>query len=236
MVETETDDPTVSTEDMHEALQKDLMAIREKYGLDVLMYNACKRLTPVGDELSASKWAFLDEILTADDNEQLIKRWQDTAGEDMSKEELQTAYELHRSLVSLLERAEATVAMIGPGVVTAANLLEEKLGFDKARVHALKLNTAYYVYTEGVQYSVEYNEAFEYAIKIINGPEDATIPPTERVHFMGNVQDSGAVYKPNDMPIVSTGDRMLFSSLDSKEHPCFITDTVKAVAEASQVN
>jgi len=110
--------------------------------------------------------------------------------------------------------------------------ISERLGLNKARLHPIKPDTPYIIFTENMSMRVKYDHNFVFYLEKLTG--DGTIP-SEGLKFIGNVQIDGAVFHAEDLPIFSTGDKLLFADPSSGKL-VFITTTLQEVIEEANVN
>jgi hypothetical protein len=112
------------------------------------------------------------------------------------------------------------------------------LGIDTARMIALKPETIYFVFTDKGTVEVSYEPKIE--IWFVRGMEGEEHPEDSPLHFIGNAQTDGTIFHSQDLPIISTGDRMVFGLMTNKDKglvlPVYVSGIVKNVVERQEVN
>ena len=116
----------------------------------------------------------------------------------------------------------------------AARELGEKMGANRARIIPIKKDTTYKLFTLKSVYELSYDDEFIFSLTRLN--PDGSRGETKKYFFMGCAQEDGEIFGYESMPLISTGDRILFSSLQDKTLPEYVTSSVLDVIEEGTQN
>jgi len=226
-----------------EDFEKKLQALFQEHGYGVGVYYLMKPIDPDWlKDVGTIKWGMVhgvynsDEILTAIRvHSKGLKETPDDPTKNMTKEELHIMYEANMAVSSMFNRSVTEAYSVLPNVMALIEQIKEALGLDKARMIPIKCNTRYFVYTiTGVKYLMSYDDEFKFSLKRVEGGKQD--PPDDPLRFVGMVQKSGNIFhRAMDLPIVSTGDKMVFSKHGTQDI-CFITGEIRDVQQVENLN
>lgn len=202
-----------------DAFVSDMQQIVDRYNLGVVLVGLSCNKVPCGEITGNPADHATVERLVLLNNSALQHAKSKLQHEDLqaalkSIDHEFTQEELLKEYVTLIGYLRVVTYVANKVTAVPAVVLQElttriarKLGLDRARLIPLKLNTPYLVFTDdGHQYNVIYNDDFVFTVT-----SSTTDPPTRvKAMFMGNVQDDGVIFSASEMPVVSTGDRLLF--------------------------
>lgn len=226
-----------------EKFEKKFQALLEEHGYGIAAYYLMKPINPDwSKDVGAVQWGMVHGIYNSKEildavhaHQKGIEESPDEPTYKLTKEQLHIVYEANMAMSSIYNRCIAEGYSILPKVMTLIEQIKQALGMDKARMIPIKCDTRYFVYTEtGVKYMLSYDKEFKFTLRMIDGGIEN--PPDAALRFIGMVQKSGNIFhRTMDYPIVSTGDRMVFSKFASKEI-CFITGEVRDVQQVDSLN
>lgn len=155
--------------------------------------------------------------------------------ENMTEEELNKLHDLYASAEALAKMSVQALISLSERATYLKQQALKYLNVDTARLFALEENEVYAVFTENAVFHVSHKSEI-WTLKQMDG-EPVKLPDHPNLQFIGNVQDDGNIFVSADLPIISTGDRMLFG-LRQEElvKPLFISTKVRGVVPLTGIN
>lgn len=157
--------------------------------------------------------------------------------ENLDEQTLNKSYDYYASSDELIRASVMAFVELGKKSQYFRNKVLELLGINTSRMIPLEENEIYVVFTETAIYHISHNQGLWTLTQVEGSPE--TIPPDfiDEV-FIGNVQDDGTVFRSGNLPIISTGDKMLFGlSVDNEGiFPNFMSPRVRNVVPLKSLN
>lgn len=183
-----------------------------------------------------TKHAYLPSFYVPDDIDKLITKASKKI--KLSDDEKKKCLSGCKSLITTFSIMIGMVKKAGPTIQGLVETLEESLGLTKSKIVALKSGIEYIVFTENASYEIIHKgEGMKFSVKMTAG-EKLSVPPDYDLAFVGNVQESGTIFGVLGMPMISTGDFMLFTKwpFSGNLDDCFRTAPVIEVIEKNDVN
>jgi len=153
---------------------------------------------------------------------------------ELTREELNLLYEANAAVSSMYNSSLSEAFHIVQACQSIITEIKIALGMDHARVVPLKCNKRYFIFTRtGTKYMLRYDEELKYYLKVIEGEGES--PPDGPLGFVGMAQESGNIFRREDYPLISTGDKMVFSEHNTT-NITFISAEVSDVQEVENLN
>jgi len=154
-----------------------------------------------------------------------------------SDEDLQKMRDVYETHIMCARRSMNILMQIDKDARQKLGEIDAKLGYDKAKMYPILPETDYFIFTEMGQYRVRYETPDMWKVTLEQGLDAS--PPSERLHFIGNLQEDGTIFYSGDMPIISSGDKLVFGFWKDREIPVpvFVTaGVVKIVVKVQNLN